>query len=274
MRISGMLATAVVLALAACAPSLTTPAIDAAAVKAEQKRQAELLKAPGARVLAIHTDVAPDARCRAGKVLDALVPATVPVCAKVDYRCFFVVRLQDGSTVNAFASGEADVTVYAGLLGLLESDDELAFVLAHEFGHHLAQHNAETNRRARIGGAIGGIIMGSLAYIAGAGVGTQIQAVDAGETVGLAVGSRVHSKDEEREADYLGAYLAERAGYDAAAALTLFDRMALLEGTSALKDGFLATHPSTPDRAARLRATLTEITDKKRRGAEVLPNFD
>jgi predicted Zn-dependent protease len=272
MQPAAVRAIVLAVALAGCAASLTQPDVDAAAVAAEHERQADLLAASIPEAVVIRSTVDPDLRRRTAKVLDALLPAALPLCTRMENRCFFAVTLGEKPIANAYATGENDITVYAGLLGLLETDDELAFVLAHEIGHHLADHLAETKRRANLGGMIGGVLFSSIMALAGADLATQTHAVDTGHAAGFAVGSRVHSKDEEREADYIAAYLAARAGYDPAAGLTLLDRLARLSGSAALRDGFLATHPSTPDRAARLRATLAEIAQNQRLGADLLPN--
>jgi predicted Zn-dependent protease len=271
MRAAATRAVVLALTLAGCAPSLTGPDVDVAAVAAEHERQAQLLAATPEAVV-IRSTVDPNLRRRTAKVLDALLPAALPLCTRMERRCFFAVTLGEKPIANAYATGENDITVYAGLLGLLETEDEVAVVLAHEIGHHLADHLAETKQRADLGGIIGGVLFGSIMALAGADLTIQTHAVDTGHAAGFAVGSRVHSKDEEREADYVAAYLAARAGYDPAAGLTLLDRLAQLSGSAALRDGFLATHPSTPDRAARLRATLVQISDKQRLGADLLPN--
>src|SRR5213075_2877354 len=59
-----------------------------------------------------------------------------------------------------------------------------------------------------------------------------------------------NSRESESEADQVGIELAARAGYDPAAAVTLWDKMGKLGGQP---PEFLSTHPSPEHRAARLK---------------------
>lgn len=62
----------------------------------------------------------------------------------------FIVR--DTETVNAFVNGTPYVFVERGLLSLLNSEAELAAVMAHEIGHNVARHTAklQSSRRRNI----------------------------------------------------------------------------------------------------------------------------
>jgi hypothetical protein len=59
-----------------------------------------------------------------------------------------------------------------------------------------------------------------------------------------------NSRESETEADQIGIELAARAGYDPAAAVTLWEKMAKLGGKV---PQFMSTHPSPENRAARLK---------------------
>ena len=76
---------------------------------------------------------------------------------------------------------------------------------------------------------------------------------------------------EESEADYLGLYLAARAGYAIDGAAALWRRFALLEpGT--LDDKSTYSHPSSPKRSLALARTIEEIQSKMRRGEPLMPS--
>lgn len=80
--------------------------------------------------------------------------------------------------------------------------------------------------------------------------------------------SRLRSR--ERAADYLGVYLAARAGYDPAAAADFVRRLAT-EHPELISEHASPAHPSTASRVAALDRTVAEIRDKQRAGAELLP---
>jgi len=65
--------------------------------------------------------------------------------AHLPYR--FIVR--DTDVVNAFVNGTPYVYVERGLLSLLNSEAELAAVMAHEIGHNVARHSKKLQSRNR-----------------------------------------------------------------------------------------------------------------------------
>ena len=72
----------------------------------------------------------------------------------------------------------------------------------------------------------------------------------------------VYSKGEEREADYLGAYLVARAGYDLDRAGNLWARLSRPDAAatrSGALAGLLATHPAEAERLAAWRRAAEEI---------------
>jgi len=71
----------------------------------------------------------PRVRC-----LQRLVDELQAHCAHLPYH--FRVHLQDADAVNAVALPAGHIVVYRGLLDKVSSENELAFVLAHEMGHY------------------------------------------------------------------------------------------------------------------------------------------
>ena len=60
----------------------------------------------------------------------------------------FKFRILDSTEVNAFASPNGYIYITKGLLDIVESDCELAFVIAHEMGHIEKKHAVTRYRRA------------------------------------------------------------------------------------------------------------------------------
>ena len=152
--------------------------------------------------------------------------------------------INDPKTVNAFCMAGGKMAIYSGMWEKLKAtDDEVAQVMGHEIGHALANHTQERM---------------SIAY--STSIGTQLAAIALGardQTAALMQQAAVvaiqlpNSRESESEADQIGIELAARAGYDPAAAVSLWDKMGKLGGTP---PEFLSTHPSPEHRKETLQA--------------------
>tara|TARA_B100000963_G_scaffold186182_1_gene161890 strand:+ start:1079 stop:2050 length:972 start_codon:yes stop_codon:yes gene_type:complete len=128
-----------------------------------------------------------------------------------NYKDPVVIIIDDDKLVNAFAAPGGFIFISTGMLNFLESEDELAFVLAHEIGHIELDHglNAVIQKTS-----------GDL-FKKGAG-GMGISDSFFGGMIDFAENG--YSKDLEMEADGRGAILAVRAGYDVNAALNVIKK--------------------------------------------------
>ena len=116
-------------------------------------------------------------------------------------------------------------------------------------------HHGKQLVNALIGGVSGAVIDGGLMI---GGIYT-----DGAFSRHLEVaGERAFSVAFEREADYVGAYYAARAGYDIAGAEDVWRAMAL-ESPDSIR--MAKTHPTTPVRFVQMRKVIAEIADKQRR---------
>jgi hypothetical protein len=141
------------------------------------------------------------------------------------------------------------MAIYSGMWEKLKvTDDEVAQVMGHEIGHALANHTQERM---------------SIAY--STGIGTSILAIAAGardstaalmQTAAVMAIQLPNSRESESEADQIGIELAARAGFDPAAAVTLWDKMGKLGGQP---PEFLSTHPSPEHRKERLQALGAKV---------------
>ena len=118
---------------------------------------------------------------------------------RLPYRFHYI---PNQSMVNAFALPGGHVYVGAGLLALMDTEDELAAVLGHEIEHIDHYHCAE---RAQQEQALRRIPLGGLVAI-------PIFVFEAG-----------YSKDQELEADREGTRLAVEAGYSPNGAMRMFE---------------------------------------------------
>jgi len=71
-----------------------------------------------------------------------------------------------------------------------------------------------------------------------------------------------YSRDLEREADYFGTKFVYYSGYDVNACATVEERFAI-EIPATMIEHYLSTHPSSPERVARVRKTIEELKANK-----------
>lgn len=164
----------------------------------------------------------------------------------------------DSPQLNAFALPGGKVGIYAGLLNLATSDDELAMVIGHEIAHVTARHGGERMTRAQ-GLQLGGALLGAAADARlAAGTSNMVKlAYGAGATV---LGVLPHSREQESEADEIGLRYAARAGFDPRAAVSFWLKMnqqSEAEGSPGF--AFLRTHPTGQDRIARLNELIPAV---------------
>lgn len=200
-------------------------------------------------------------RALVARVTDRLLAAAPPLCAHAEVdSCQFNVRFKEDDDVNAYASGEGEIVVYSGLLKHLTSEDEVAAVIGHEIGHHLAEHVEESGDNVMIGAVIGGLVMGGLLIAAGYDDddGSAAALIEAGMGTGAVVGLLSYSKDQEREADLLSAYLLSRAGYDLKRAGNVFSVLAQMN-SGHTRSGWFDTHPAGPERIAAWDKAVAEV---------------
>jgi predicted Zn-dependent protease len=184
------------------------------------------------------------------RVAQRVAQSSDPLCR--DYLgtgCAFRVGLARSEDVNAFATDSNVVGVTSGMLEVVRNDAELAAVVAHEYGHHLARHIQRAGTRTQLGSLAGAVIGAYLGGDALARTGAQL---------GGGAARLVYSQEEEREADYLAAFMVRRAGYDLDEAGRIWIRLAQASGGRD-QPSLLRTHPTGPERLAAWDRTVAEI---------------
>jgi predicted Zn-dependent protease len=161
-----------------------------------------------------------------------------------------VAVIDDPETVNAWCMAGGRMAIYTGLIEKIDpSDDEVAQVMGHEIGHALANHTAEKMSVA-MASSIGVVAVGIASDNKGAAM------TGAAAAAALAV-TLPNSRTAETEADRIGIELAAKAGYDPAAAVTLWSKMNNLPGGQPPQ--FLSTHPNPENREKKLAALGPEM---------------
>lgn len=179
------------------------------------------------------------------------------LCVRAESQdCRFYFQYVDDDEVNAFTDDAGNIYLHRGLLDYLETDEEIAAVMAHEMSHQIAGHVDETQNSILLGALLGGLLMGG---IAAAGEASQAGVEDMA-AVGMENGGRIgmltFSKEQEREADFLAAYVLARAGYDLQLAGRTVEVLAKLDdkAIASWKD----THPAGAERIVAWRKAVAE----------------
>jgi predicted Zn-dependent protease len=151
---------------------------------------------------------------------------------------------------NAYAMPGGKIMVYTGLIDRLNlNDDELAAVIGHEIAHALREHGRERISRAygqQIALGIGAAVLG-----------IDQNATRLANTIADVTFQLPHSREQETEADRMGLELMARAGYDPAAAIAVWRKMA--QSASGGPPEFLSTHPTSESRIKDLEANLPKV---------------
>lgn len=158
----------------------------------------------------------------------------------------------DNGGVNAFAGAGGYIYVTRGLLMLATSEDELAFVLAHEIAHVIAQDVERRFERVRQAEAASAAAAADAA--ARGDFASQREAIELAVAIEATLAAA--SRQDEIEADEAGGRMLVRAGYAAQAQFDMLARLAAWSSFEGRPAGatWLDTHPSTDERIRRARA--------------------
>jgi predicted Zn-dependent protease len=139
---------------------------------------------------------------------------------------------------NASMAPNGMMQVWSGLMLRVDNEAQLAAVLGHEIGHYLERHSLERLRAAKSSSAIGQFAgMFGVVGLLGA--------------MGLVAGMYAYSRDNERDADRIGALLMNRAGFDAGEAAKVWGNLMLevnARPNGSARNPLFATHPASEER--------------------------
>ncbi|MBR5275467.1 MAG: M48 family metallopeptidase [Bacteroidales bacterium] len=162
-------------------------------------------------------------------------------------------NLVKDTQVNAFCMPGGKIVVYEGLLTVAKTEAELAVVLGHEIAHAVAKHSNERMSQQILAEYGMAILSGALSKKSAAVQETATTVFGLGAQLGMML---PYSRKHEYEADYMGIVFMEIAGYDSAAAVEFWQKMASLGGSSVPE--FLSTHPSDAKRIANLQKNMEQ----------------
>jgi len=157
----------------------------------------------------------------------------------------------DNDQINAFATPGGYLFFYTGILRMMESEDELAAVMAHEISHVVGRHSVKTIQ-TYYGGAI------ALSLLLGDDMENEVGRITS-LVFGLAL--QGYGRKNEHEADEFGLHYMAKASYNPNGAVTMFEKLASFSGEK--KRGFFenltATHPETRERISRMKTQIAAL---------------
>jgi predicted Zn-dependent protease len=169
---------------------------------------------------------------------------------------FYVIK---EDVYNAFASPAGHIFINSGLFAALDSEGELAGILAHEIGHVVCRHisqRIESSKKigmATLAGMVAGVLLGV------GGAGAAASAISVGSVAAGQAASLAYSREDEIQADQHGLMYARKAGYSGEGLLTSLEKIRSKQWYgSAQVPTYLMTHPASEARISYIDNWLHE----------------
>jgi len=174
-----------------------------------------------------------------------------------EYR-FYVIKKH---TYNAFATPAGYIFINSGLIADMDSEEELAGILAHEIAHVACRHiskRIEKNKKiglATMAGLLAGIFLGGSAATSAA---VATSSIAAGKSLALK-----YSREDEIQADQIGLKYLTRAGYSGKGMLTVLKKIRSNRWFGPEQTPtYLTTHPAIEDRLTYIDTWLQVHPEK------------
>jgi predicted Zn-dependent protease len=158
----------------------------------------------------------------------------------------------ESNDLNAFAAPGGYIFVTAGLYRSLQSESELAGVLAHEVGHVIKKHHLKILQQSRL------VDMGGKVLAKRGGENEQIKNLIGN---GAEIFARSLDKNAEFEADRVAVILAARSGYDPFGLPTVLEDIGHVAKDDSRVGLLFKTHPHPDDRLVQLGEAIGDRLD-------------
>ncbi len=183
----------------------------------------------------------------------------------------FVSNVLLHNSLNAFAVPGGYVFINTGLIMNLESESELASVIAHELAHVTQRHVAKRMERAQVTtvasllGALAGALLGG--DVSG---GIVAGSVAAGQSAMLN-----YSRMDENESDHVGMQYLIKAGFNPNGMAEAFKKIQKNQWTKGVSiPEYLSTHPDIGNRVNEITALVKTLPLSVQNRAENNSNFE
>lgn len=160
---------------------------------------------------------------KVNRILKKLLPNALR--KDIPYKIYI---LEDSKNINAFSLAGGHLYITSKLLNWVDTEDELAFIIAHEIAHVDAKHVVRKVQKFKLGqeyfGEYGSLVAGLQIIL-----------------------SSPFGQIDEYNADKIGAIICKKAGYNPRKGLAFFQRMAKNERYDDFEK-VLRTHPYSTER--------------------------
>jgi predicted Zn-dependent protease len=153
--------------------------------------------------------------------------------------------------INAFALPGGPIWIHRGALAAARNEAQVASVLAHEIAHVAERHAADQLTKNLVANGLLGLL--------GAVLGNDRSARTAQAAAQVLANGYMlkFSRDDEREADRVGARIMRQAGWDPREMIAFMEVLRQQQGRDpGSVEIFLSSHPGPAERASLLRAAL------------------
>jgi predicted Zn-dependent protease len=161
----------------------------------------------------------------------------------------------DAPEVNAFAVPGGTVFVTRGLVQHMQSEAQLAGVLAHEISHVLRKHHLKAIQKSAQTSLAGEALQQAIKDQPGL-------ARDKLISLGSELYTRGLDKSDEFEADRLGVVIAARGGYDSYGLPAVLQTLQAMNAQDSALAMMFKTHPSPTDRLGALSERMQPVLDQ------------
>lgn len=162
--------------------------------------------------------------------------------------------LADEQTINAFALPGGQMFMTAALYDRLQTEGQLAGVMAHEIGHVVARHSAQRIAKMELTqGLTGAVVIAAYDPENPNSQRTAQVAALIGQLVNMKFG-----RDDELQSDRLGVEFMAEAGYDPRSMIGVMEILAEASD-GARPPEFFSTHPNPENRIARIQEAIDEV---------------
>lgn len=161
---------------------------------------------------------------------------------------------------NATALPNGVIYIHAGLFPILDNDDQLAAIMAHEIAHVVDRHSLRTvinQKNTFIGAHVADLMTGGLGLV----------------YIPALASLSSFSREQEQEADAQAVIWLEAAGYQPEAAIEVFRNFTTIPGAEHNQASIYSSHPSQQQRIDSLGKQLSVNEATPSPGSDPSPEF-